>query len=76
MTNIENIIKIIHDTGVIDDITKFDPKKSFKENGIDSLDIFTVFLAVEEKLEVKFSEEESIQIKSANDMANFLKSKE
>jgi acyl carrier protein len=75
MINIEKIIEIISSAGVVDDMSKFDPNKSFKENGIDSLDVFTVFLAVEEQLRVKFSEEDSTSIKSASEMVAFLNSR-
>ena len=75
MINVEKIVEIISSAGVVDDMSKFDPNKSFKENGIDSLDVFTVFLAVEEQLGVKFSEEDSTSIKSASEMVAFLNSR-
>lgn len=75
MINVEKIVEIISSAGVVDDMSKFDPNKSFKENGIDSLDVFTVFLAVEEQLRVKFSEEDSTSIKSASEMVAFLNSR-
>ncbi|NTW48870.1 MAG: hypothetical protein HGB19_03895 [Chlorobiales bacterium] len=75
MINAEKIIEIISSTGVVKDMSKFDPKKSFSDNGIDSLDSFTVFLAVEEQLGVKFSDEESVKIKSAAEMVDLLNSR-
>jgi len=72
MTEIEKIVKIISDVGVIDDVAIFDVNKTFKENGVDSLDVFTIFLALEEGLNVKFSEEDSLRLKSAAEIANFL----
>ncbi|MDU9048390.1 MAG: phosphopantetheine-binding protein [Candidatus Electrothrix sp. Rat3] len=56
MIELEKIIEIIKSTGVVKDITKYDPEKTFQDNGIDSLDTFTIFLAVEEQLGIKFSE--------------------
>lgn len=75
MVRIENIIDIIGFAGVVPDMTKFDPEKTFKQNGIDSLDVFTVFLAIEENLGVHFSEEESTRIKSAREIVDCLNSR-
>lgn len=75
MVTSEQIIKIIEGTGVLSDMSKFDSAKTFKENGIDSLDVFTIYLAVEEQLGVTFSEEESQRIKSVDEMVAFLGSR-
>lgn len=75
MVTVEKIVEVISSAGVVDDMSKFDPNKSFKENGIDSLDVFTVFLAVEEQLGAKFSEEESTSVKSASEIVALLNSR-
>ena len=75
MVDAEKVVEIVSSTGVVDDMSKFDVSKSFKENGIDSLDVFTVFLAVEEQLGVKFSEEESTSVKSVSAMVDLLNSR-
>lgn len=75
MISIDKLLEIVATTGVVEDIAKFDFKKSFKDNGIDSLDVFTVFLAVEEQLGVKFSEEESTTITSLEQMKELLSSR-
>lgn len=75
MISIDKLLEIVATTGVVEDIAKFDSKKSFKDNGIDSLDVFTVFLAVEEELGVKFSEEESTTITSLEQMKELLSSR-
>ena len=75
MVDAEKIVEIVSSTGVVDDMSKFDADKSFKENGIDSLDVFTVFLAVEEQLGVKFSEEDSTSVKSVSAMVDLLNSR-
>jgi acyl carrier protein len=75
MVTVEKILEIVSSAGVVDDMSKFNPNKSFKENGVDSLDVFTVFLAVEEQLGVKFSEEESTSIKSASEIVALLNSR-
>jgi acyl carrier protein len=45
-------------------MSRFDSNKSFRDNGIDSLDVMTVFLAVEENYGIKISEDESLRINS------------
>jgi len=72
MIEAKRIVDVIFLTGVIDSTETFDVNKSFKDNGIDSLDVFTIFLAIEEELGIKFSEEESLQLKSAAEIINFL----
>lgn len=74
MVDAGKIVEIISTTDVVDDMSKFDPDKSFKENGIDSLDVYTIFLAVEEQLGVKFSEEASTRVKSTSEMVAYLNS--
>jgi acyl carrier protein len=72
MVSKEQIVKVIESTGVVSDMSKFDTARTFKENGIDSLDVFTLYLAVEEQLGVSFSEEESTRIKTVDEMVAFL----
>jgi acyl carrier protein len=72
MVSVQKIVEIIGSAGVVPDMTKFDPEKTFKQNGIDSLDVFTVFLAIEETLGVHFSEEVSTSIKSAQEIVDYL----
>lgn len=68
MIDAPRIIEIVSGCGVVEDMAKFDPEKSFKDNGVDSLDVFTVLLAIEEKLDVKFTEEESENIRGIRDV--------
>ena len=74
--NDESIIKIIASTGVIYNIDIFDPKKTFKENNIDSLDVFTILLSLEEYFKIKFDENEANSVKGIEDIAKILKSRE
>lgn len=48
------------------------PGKSFQDNGIDSLDVFTIFLAVEERYGIKLSEDEVSLVKSIDDLSSLL----
>ncbi len=70
--NRESIIEIIKSTGVIYNIEKFDFEKTFQENNIDSLDVFTILLSLEEKLEIKFNENEANSIKGVEDILKIL----
>jgi acyl carrier protein len=64
MPNDLRITDALADAGIDYDIGGYDPQKSFRENGIDSLDVMSLFLAVEERYGVKFSEEEASAIKT------------
>jgi acyl carrier protein len=65
MIELDAVVKAIAEAGVVPDMSKFDPSKNFKENGVDSLDVMTILLAVEEMLDIKINEEEASQISSA-----------
>lgn len=75
MVELKKVIEFVVISGVVDDIENFDPNKTFKENGIDSLDVMSLFLAVEEGLNVKFSEEEANEISTVNQMLEALNSR-
>lgn len=75
MIELSKVVEIVAASGVVPDMSKFDPNKTFKENKIDSLDVLSVFLAVEEQLGVKLTEDEVGQIHSVADMVNLLNSR-
>lgn len=75
MVELKKVIEFVVISGVVDDIENFDPNKTFKENGIDSLDVMSLFLAIEEGLNVKFSEEEANEISTVNQMLEALNSR-
>lgn len=60
----QRIIEALNDANIDYDIENYSPNSSFKENGIDSLDVMGLFLAVEEKHGVKFSATEAAAIKT------------
>lgn len=66
------ISRIVAESLSLDNI---DPKKSFQDNGIDSLDVFTIFLAVEERYGIKLSEDEVSLVKSVDDLSLLLENK-
>lgn len=75
MVEVQDVIEIIANADVLQDMSEFDPDKTFKANGIDSLDVMNVFLAIEEHYGIKFSEEEVEQINTASDLVKTLLTK-
>lgn len=71
----KTVIDLVAQSGVTDDISKFDPTKTFKHNGIDSLDVMTVLLTVEEHYGMKFSDEEATALHTADDIVRMLQAK-
>jgi acyl carrier protein len=68
MTNLTKVLAIVESLEVLPDVTAFDPARSFKDNGIDSLDVMNLFLEVEETFNTKFTEEELLEIHTVNDL--------
>jgi acyl carrier protein len=64
MSNDQRIIDALREAGIDYDAEAYDQARSFRDNGIDSLDVMSLFLAIEEKYGVKFSEEEANAINS------------
>lgn len=75
MVEIAKVLEIVAASGLVEDMAKFDPNKTFRENGVDSLDAFSIFLAVEEQLGVKFSKEEESEIDSVAKMVKVINSR-
>lgn len=68
MIEMDQLIKIIASSEVLDSTSNFDPNKTFDENGIDSLDIMVVYIKVEEVLGITFSNSEVKNIRSPREM--------
>jgi acyl carrier protein len=69
MSNDGEIVAALDEAGIDYDSTAYDPEKSFRDNGIDSLDVMSLFLAIEEKHGIKFSEAESSAIQSPRQLS-------
>lgn len=74
MTDLAELYSAFDEGGVVVDREKFDPDKSFSDNGIDSLDVMSLFLAVEEKFGVKFPEDQVERISTASQLLGALNS--
>lgn len=68
MANDQRIIEALTEAGIDYDTEAYDPAKSFRDNGIDSLDVMGLFLTIQEKYGVKFSEAEVPNIKTPLDI--------
>lgn len=66
------ILEVITNADVVDDMNDFVVNKTFKQNGIDSLDVMSLFLAIEEKFDMKFSEEDYEKVHTAIDLQSMI----
>lgn len=68
----KQLLDILASTGLVADMSRYQYELSFKQNGVDSLDVMTILLAIEETLDARFSEEEAGTIRSLKDAADLL----
>lgn len=72
----DEVIKQALDAAEIDyDATGYDPAKTFRDNGIDSLDVMSLFLQIEEKYSVKFTEDDALAVKTPEELVAALAEK-
>mgnify|MGYP005869784691 CR=1 FL=1 len=69
---LEDIIAAIAETGVKSDMENFDAEKTFEDNGIDSLDTYTILLALEEKTGVPLEEVELEKVNTAKALQAYI----
>lgn len=69
---LDQVIAVIAETGVKPDMNTFDPEKSFELNGIDSLDTYTVLLALEEATGVSLEEVPLEEVNSAKALQAYI----
>lgn len=69
---IEQVIAVIAETGVKPDMDNFDPNNSFEINGIDSLDTYTILLALEEMSGVPLENVDLAQVNSAKSLQAYI----
>jgi acyl carrier protein len=78
MTNkitLEDVVAIIAETGVKADMENFDVDKTFEVNSIDSLDTYTILLALEEKTGVQLEEVELEKLNTAKLLQAYIQEK-
>ncbi|MGN6313443.1 MAG: acyl carrier protein [Rhodanobacteraceae bacterium] len=70
MTTIDQrILDALNRAGIDHDAESFSPDRSFRDNGIDSLDVMGLFLALEETHGVKFSATEAEAINTPAELS-------
>ncbi|MDN5924311.1 MAG: acyl carrier protein [Xanthomonadales bacterium] len=70
--NDQRIVEALSNAAIDYDSENFSPDKSFRDNNIDSLDVMSLFLAIEEKHGVKFSGEEADAIETPAELSRAL----
>lgn len=73
--NDQRISDALRTAGIDYDAENFSPDLSFRDNGIDSLDVMGLFLAIEEKHGVKFASAEAEVIKTPAELSLALDNK-
>jgi len=71
----QRIVDALEAAGVDYDKEGFDQNRLFKDNGVDSLDVMSLFLALEEAYGVKFSEQDVSMIATPRELAEALNRK-
>ncbi len=72
MITIDDLLTIIKVTGVVDRVDNIKTSESFKDNGIDSLDVYTILLAIEEKYNLKFTDEQVVKLTTIDIILSYL----
>ncbi len=72
MVNKKEIVKLIQDNGVLTDIDSVNFDAPFENYNVDSLDMATILLAIEEKYAIKIPDEHIDQITSINAITKYL----
>lgn len=69
---LDDVIAAIAETGVKSDMSDFDAEKTFEDNGIDSLDTYTILLALEEKTGVALEAVDLEKVNSAKALQAYI----
>lgn len=67
-----DILSIIESATISVDLSLFNGNTVFEDAGIDSLEIFNIFLGIEEHFGVTIPDEEVDQLKSVNEIVAYL----
>ena len=73
--NESNIIEFMKEVDIMIDFDAFDFKDSFTNQGIDSLDLSSLFFLVEEKCNIKIPDTELESLNSADDLIQYINEK-
>ena len=70
--NDQRILNALRNAGIDYNAVEYDAAKPFRDNGIDSLDVMSLLLAIEEAHGLKLSEEEVGSLKAPADLSALL----
>jgi len=72
---VENVKEVIAEADVLGDVNEMKADVALSEQGIDSLDVVNVYLLLEEKFDVKIPDEDLDQVKTIDDIVNYINNK-
>ena len=75
MMNDQAILDALNTAGIDYDVDGYQPQKTFRDNGIDSLDVMSLFLALQEKTGISFTTEEVSAIQTPAQLLTALNEK-
>ena len=73
--NKETIIELMKEAEILIDFDAFEPNKSFVEQGVDSLDLSSLFFLIEEKHGVKIPDSDLESLASVDNLVSYLDDK-
>jgi acyl carrier protein len=69
----DEIRTLINGVGVSANVANIKPDESFKKAGIDSLEMMNVFLALEERFDIKIPDEDIQALDTIDNVVNYLR---
>jgi len=72
---VEDIVKVIQQTNVVEDPDKLRRDIKLTDQGIDSLDMFSVILALQEQYQIEISDEDVDRLHTIEDLQTYLNSR-
>lgn len=69
----EEILSVVERAGVSVDVSKLKGETSLSKAGIDSLEMMNVFLAIEEKFDIKIPDEDIDALDTIDDIIDYLR---
>ncbi|WP_176563019.1 acyl carrier protein [Pseudomonas sp. ICMP22404] len=72
----EKIIEIIAKTNIVADASMLRDNINLADQGIDSMDIFTIMLAIQDYYEIQIPDSDIESLLSINDLTHYIESKQ
>ncbi len=71
----EQIVKLILDSNALTDVSEIDSTKPLSDQGIDSLDISSIFLCIEEETNIKVPDEDIDSLTTVDEIVAYMNNK-